>query len=119
MKARIAYLWAEKRVLLLVFCGAVIFLGYFGVRTISSTVYWMDPAHQDQPLAGWMTPRYIQYSYNLRPDHLRPALFLAQDAPFKRRNLDQIAADNDVTLTELQSRIDAAVKAARAQGMRE
>lgn len=38
----------------------------------------MDPAHQDQDLAAWMTPRYVAQSYKLPPNVLGPALFLVK-----------------------------------------
>jgi hypothetical protein len=71
----IRHLWQTHRFALMAFIVALCALGFFGVRTISSTIYWMDPDHQNQALAGWMTPRYVMRSYQLPPDVLGPALF--------------------------------------------
>ncbi|MDA5095709.1 hypothetical protein O2N63_16580 [Aliiroseovarius sp. KMU-50] len=38
---------------------------FFGVRTVTQAIYWNNPAHIDQPLAGWMTPRYISHSWDI------------------------------------------------------
>lgn len=112
---RLKHLWAHHRVLLMVFSVALGALGFFGVKTISATIYWMDPAHQDQPLAGWMTPRYVARSYELPPDVLGDALFLVKGEGPRRVSLDVIAAENDLTLVDLQARIDDAATAWRAE----
>lgn len=99
---------------MMAFIVALCALGFFSVRTISSTIYWMDPDHQDQALAGWMTPRYVMRSYQLPPDVLGPALFLVKGATPRRISLDRIAAENGMTLDDLQIRIDAATEQMRA-----
>jgi len=115
IRERLARLWAHNRLALLVFAGLICVLGFFAVRTVSLTLYWMDPAHQDQALAGWMTPRYVARSYKLPPDVLGPALFLVKDAPPRRIRLETIALENSVTLADLQARIDAAATQWRAE----
>ena len=115
MIARIAHLWAQHRLLLIVFLIAVGASGFFAIRAVSATIYWMDPAHQDQALAGWMTPRYVARSYQLPPEVLDEALFLNSDEPRRRVSLDVIAAENGLTLALLQVRIDAAAVAWRAE----
>jgi hypothetical protein len=96
------------------FIVALCALGFFGVRTISSTLYWMDPDHQNQALAGWMTPRYVMRSYQLPPDVLGPALFLVKNTAPRRISLDTIAAENGLTMDDLQIRIDVAAAQMRA-----
>lgn len=118
---RLRYLWTEKRLLLVSFLAALAVSGFFALRVISSTIYWMDKDHHNQPIEGWMTPRYVSMSYDIPPGPLAEALFLpnpderdgnpADHMP--RRNLEQIAADNGVTLAELQARINDAVAAWR------
>ncbi|MCF2872274.1 hypothetical protein L0664_14455 [Octadecabacter sp. G9-8] len=90
------------------FSVALCALGYFGFKTISSTIYWMDPAHQEQPLAGWMTPRYVGQSYKLPREIVLEALMMDPSAPPRRISVDAIAAKNNVTLDTLQDRVDAA-----------
>ncbi|MEJ6398090.1 hypothetical protein [Yoonia sp. 208BN28-4] len=111
IRDRILFLWQFHRPLLLVFCLILGALGFFGVRTVSAAIYWADPAHQEQPLAAWMTPRYVSRSYQIPPEVLEEALFLDPDAPIRRVSLGQIAKENEVTLDVLQSRVDAAAEA--------
>lgn len=115
MIARLKLLWAHQRVVLIAFLCVIGAGAFFGARTISSTIYWMDPAHQDQDLAPWMTPRYIARSYKLPPEVLGPALFLKVDAPPRRVSLENIAVETGVTMEELQRRIDEAAALWRAE----
>ncbi|MFT5067062.1 MAG: hypothetical protein ACJAXK_003291 [Yoonia sp.] len=108
-------LWKNHKLALGAFVLAVVVLGYFAVQTTISMIYWMDPAHQDQPLASWMTPRYVAQSYKLPPDMLGPALFLVKGETPKRQSLGTIAANNNMTMNELQVRIDTATAAWRAE----
>lgn len=105
----IARLWRTHRVLLLAFGFSLCALGFFGFRTISSAIYWMDPAHQEQTLAGWMTPRYVAQSYNLPRDMVLDALMMDPNDPPRRVSLSEIADLNSMTLQDLQTRVDAAV----------
>ena len=112
---RIRHLWRHHRALLVTFIGVIFVIGFFAVRTTVATIYWMDPAHQDQPLAPWMTPRYVAKSYKLPPEVLGPALSLEQGAPPLRISLEKIADTMGVTMDELQQRIDAAAAAWRSE----
>lgn len=114
MIRRLAHLWAHHRMVLLAFVLAVSALGFFGIKTAAAAIYWMDPAHQDQPLAGWMTPRYVARSYKLPPDVLGPALFLVKGDSPRRTSLAVIAAENNLSLDALQVRIDDAATKWRA-----
>lgn len=114
--ARLQHLWAERRIILLGFVVALTLLGVFAFRSIAATIYWMDADHQDQPIEGWMTPRYVSMSYDIPPEPLAEALFLrppGTGAHLPRQNLGQIADAHGVTLPELQERIDQAVAAWR------
>lgn len=115
---RLRLLWQHNRIALLAFLCALALAGFFGVRTTASAIYWADPAHSNQPLAGWMTPRYVAQSYRVPPEAVFGAFFVDPDAPRRRRSLDRIAADNGVTLDVLQDRVDAAVAAWRAENPR-
>lgn len=107
----IKHLWKTHRLALVAFSVALAALGYFGVKTVSATIYWMDPAHQNQTLAPWMTPRYVGQSYHLPREVVLDALMMDPDAPPRRVSLRDIASDNNVTLDDLQSRVDAAAAA--------
>lgn len=114
MIERIKYLWANQRLVLIAFLAVIGLVFFFGAKTISSTIYWMDPAHQDQDIAPWMTPRYVAQSYKLPPEVLDPALFIERDAPPRRISLGNIAFEHGLTMEELQARIDAAAAQWRA-----
>lgn len=108
---RLRHLWSHHRAALVVFVLALIVTLLLAVRTTVFTVYWLDPAHRDQPLAGWMTPRYVAHSYAVPPK----ALGLPPPGPGDpwHITLDQIAARNGETLKALNARISAAVAAWR------
>ena len=100
MKARLAHLWAEHKLLFLSFALALTITLFFIIRTAVFFVYWSDPAHRNQPLAPWMTPRYIGHSYNLPPEDILLMLGL-DEAPSQRPTLDWIAAQKGVPVPEL------------------
>jgi len=108
---RIKHLWAHHRILLTVFLAVLVVVGFFGIKTYSAMIYWQDPAHQNQEIEPWMTPRYISRSYRLPPEILGPVLFLEEDMPIRRISIGRIAADNNLTMEELQTRIDEAAAA--------
>lgn len=110
----IRHYWMRHRPAAIGFVLALLAVLWFGFQTISHALYWNDPAHRDQALAGWMTPRYVAQSYQIPPEVLGPALFLNPDEKPRRLSLDAIASAHGVTLAELQARIDAAVAAWRA-----
>ncbi|MGJ8624180.1 MAG: hypothetical protein ACSHW1_15595 [Yoonia sp.] len=113
MKQRITYLWHHNRLALLAFAVVICLAGVFGVRTVTQFLYWSDPAKQDQPLAGWMTPRYVGRSYDVPPELVQQALGLT--TPPGHVSLETLARDQGVTLETLQARIDAAVAQWRAE----
>ena len=113
MIARIKRLWSANPILLIAFTGALLAFGFFGVQTAAKAIYWWDPAHRDQPLEGWMTPRYVSHSYGIPPELLFPVFGLKHEprgddeARSKgRMTLTSIAAANDVTLADLQVRVN-------------
>ena len=72
------HLWDQHRFAVSAFVIAIVCLGYFAFQTVSSAIYWMDPAHQDQDLAAWMTLRYVAQSYKPPANVLGPAFFLVK-----------------------------------------
>ena len=101
-------LWDNNRWAFLAFVVAVTALGVFGVRTISSAIYWYDPAHQDQALAPWMTPRYVEQSYKLPRDVIEDVFFIERGVEPPRMRVGEIATRNGLTIEDLQSRLDTA-----------
>jgi hypothetical protein len=111
---RVQDLWTHNRYLLLAFVLVVALMGVFGVRTASQVIYWADPAHQDQPLAGWMTPRYVGQSYDVPREVVQSAFDLPLDAPPRRVSLETLATEHGASMDDMQMRIDAAVADWRA-----
>ena len=101
-------LWEHNRWAFIAFLVALTTLGVFGVRTISSAIYWYDPAHQDQPLAPWMTPRYVGQSYHLPREVIEEVFFIERGKEPPRMRVGSIAEQQGLTLEELQARLDAA-----------
>lgn len=115
MLSRLKTLWTHHRLYSVVFVMLIGGACYFAFNAIAAAIYWNDPRHQDQPVAAWMTPRYIGQSYDLPPRVLGPALFLEPGEPPRRLRLEDIAAANGVTLDTLQQRITEAATVFRAE----
>lgn len=110
--SRVLDAWRNHRWLVVGFLIALSATLFFGTRMVLFTIYWSDPAHRDQALKGWMTPGYVANSWDIPRDDLLAELGdLIQSSA--RKTLTQIARDNDVPLTELIARIEAAIAAQR------
>ncbi|SDX02217.1 hypothetical protein [Litoreibacter albidus] len=100
-----------RRVLIGVLAVALLGAVVFGVRALASFVYWHDEAHQSQPIAGWMTPRYVGKSWQVPPEVIADALALRLEAGTGRTPLTEIAKarnqDLSVIIDTLQAAIDA------------
>ena len=116
MWQRLKYLWQTQRAALCAFVLCVLVAGYFGGQALSRYIYWADPRHQDQPLADWMTPRYVVQSYDVPPEVIQTALGLALDEPPRRISLGSLAAAQGKTLTDLQAQVTDAVTDWRSTG---
>lgn len=103
-----------RRVLIGVLTAAVLFITFFGFRTITSFVYWNDEAHQSQPIAGWMTPRYVGKSWRVPPEVVAAALQIELSAGTGRTSLEQIANARGEDLTTLIATLDAAISTHKA-----
>lgn len=111
MKA-LRFLWRRHRAAVLIFTLALAAVLFFGTRVTMRWVYWNDPAHQDQPIAGWMTPGYIAQSYGVDMEVIRAALALDADSPH-RQPLDEIARASGADRADLVAAIEAAIAAER------
>ncbi|SMY06524.1 hypothetical protein [Flavimaricola marinus] len=82
----------------------------FGVRFGSEAWYFRDPAHREQTLESWMTPRYVGMSWGLPKEVIGPLMNLDPDHPRDGTppTLDEVTADLGISLEELQQRIEAA-----------
>ena len=106
MKSGLKNLWQNHKLLLLAFVLAAGITIMFAVRLVVVTVYFSNPAHQNQPLEGWMTPRYVALSYDLGADELEQVLGI-DPTTVSRVHLRNLLKDQGITLQELQSRLDA------------
>lgn len=106
MLTGLKHLWRSNRLLLIAFLLATTLTIGFGVRMLAFSLYWNDPTHQNQPIEGWMTPRYVALSYGLEPDEARMLLGLGSDF-VARITLREIAQNQHVTLQALQNQLDA------------
>jgi len=112
----LSFLWRHHRLALVGFALALVVAVVFAVRLALFTIYWSDPAHRDQPIEGWMTPRYVAQSYDVDPDVIRALLALPAEAAANRRpTLERLAEAEGVPLPDLIARIEAAIVAARTQ----
>lgn len=111
-------MWTAAPVATVVLVVALMASTFFGVRTVSNWVYWNDPAHIDQPIAGWMTPHYVAHSWDVPRPVMIEALALGEDDP-KGRNLKRLAEAQGIPLDELIARIEAAIMAHRAAAPQE
>lgn len=96
--------------------GFILALGlvaFFTVRSVIALIYWSDPAHRDQPIEGWMTPRYVVQSWQLPPELMIEVLDTGP-MPGRRLTLREIAERQGTTVKDLAARITAAIDAHRA-----
>jgi hypothetical protein len=96
------------------FALAVAATALFGVRLAVSTLHWADPARRDQPIEGWMTPRYVAMSWDLPREVVADALALAPDGTGRRQTLAEIAKARGEDVDVLAARLRAAIDAYRA-----
>lgn len=108
MITRLRFLWTHHRALLLGFAAVLGLTLFFAIRTLSFTLYWMDPAHRDQTLAGWMTPGYVSLSYDIPPHLLALALFDIPGGEPSHQTMAQIAENHGLTIAALQARVSLA-----------
>jgi hypothetical protein len=113
---RIRDIWAHHKLAVLALLVVITVAGIFGARSVSQMIYWSNPAKLDQPLQGWMTPRYVGRSYDVPPEVVQQAFGLEKPSIPRRMSLDAIAAEQGMSMAELQASLDAAVTAWRETG---
>ncbi len=84
----------------------------FTIRTVVFTIYWANPAHKQQQIEPWMTPRYLAHSWDLTPEQVARALDISPDTA-RGITLGEIARQKGISLEELTARL--AEAASRAQ----
>jgi len=112
MIALIRRMWAAAPVATALMALALVVAVVFGTRAVNGYLYWHDPAHQDETIAGWMSPRYVATSWQVPPEVVGNALGLEKEKP-RRLTLDQLAQERGVTLAALTTQIRAGIDAYR------
>lgn len=96
------YKFVKQHIVLSVaFAAALALTLFFAVRLTVSTIVWLDPDRYEQPIASWMTPRYVSRSWDVGPDVVADALRLELDRAGQRMTLEEIAAAQGRSLDEL------------------
>jgi hypothetical protein len=114
MIARLKHLWATRRIPFLMFFGSLAIALWFAGSFVADLIYWNDPRHKNQALEPWMTPRYIQHSYGLRPKTVADVLGI--DHPFPHRmRMSDIVASTGQTYEALTEELRTQAEAERAE----
>lgn len=106
-------LWKEAPVLTLALLAALVLSAFFAVRLTIGAFYWGDPAHMDQPIEGWMSPRFVAHSWDVPPELVAETLALPRDGSGRRITLEKLAAERGVPLGALIAELEAAIAAHR------
>ena len=113
MIQRLKFAWSRHPILTIGFILALILTVLFAFRSTAFYFYWSDPEHFDQPVEGWMTPRYIVHSWQLTPEEV---MDIIGDGPMpsKRHTLEEIAEDRGIPLETLIANLTKALEAHRS-----
>ena len=88
---------------------------FFGGRLVYFSLYWSNPAHQNQPIEAWMTIGYVAHSYDVPRERLIEALAIDRARIGRRRTLNEIAEDKGMAFADLKGEIDRVLVALRAE----
>lgn len=94
---------------------AIVAMLFFGIRLSMMAGVWHDQPTLQDPISGWMTPRYVSRSWQVPPDIVATALALEPDGNGRRVTLAELAAEQGVDLDTLIGTLTAAVAAYQAQ----
>lgn len=103
-------LWRTNRWLTISFVLTLTLALVFIIRASVFFVYWQH--HEDEPVEGWMTIRYVAKSYRVSPKLLHDAIGLPETGP-DHRPLIRIARERNQPLDQLTNQIIEAIEAAR------
>ncbi|MFW2543550.1 hypothetical protein ACN2XU_12965 [Primorskyibacter sp. 2E107] len=101
MRARLVHSYKKQPVLTLLFAVALLASVFFGGRLIVHSVFWANPAHRDQTIAGWMTPGYVAHSWQVPNEIVGDALGLTKDSFQPGQTLDELAKARGVPFQSL------------------
>jgi len=107
----IGRLWRENRLLVIAFVGFFALALFFGVNAFLKAKDFR--VAKDQPVAAWMTPRYVAHSWDVPRDEMMAILALEPPSP-GRVTLDEIAAQKGIPVAEYIAQIQDGIAAFRA-----
>ncbi|WP_370312944.1 hypothetical protein [Sagittula sp.] len=106
-------LWREAPYLTAGLALALLVALIFAARLAMGMAYWSDPGHQDQPIAPWMTPRFVAMSWDVPKEVVMETLDLSPDSSGPRR-LSDLSEARGVPVEDLIAQLEAAIAAYRA-----
>ncbi len=112
MIARLRAAWMRAPWLSIAFVLALALTVFFGVRMTRTAIYWADPRHTDQAIAGWMSPGYVAMSWSIPRDAM-VEMIGQQPGNGRPQPLDRIAAERGRPLETLIAEIEAAIQTYR------
>lgn len=86
---------------------------WFATGFVREAMYFSDPAHRQQTLALWMSPRYVGKSWDLPPEVIVRIMELEPD--HKQRTISDVLSHLGISLEDLQQRVEAAKADLEAQ----
>lgn len=98
----------HDRLIALGFLLALVAVLFFSVRLVGSVIYWSDPTHQAMTPEPWMSPGFLERSWDLPPESLASVIGI-DPAETRGRSLAEIARDQGETVEELIARIEASL----------
>lgn len=96
------------------FALALVLTVLFSVRLFHAAERWSHPILPDQPLAGWMTPRYAARCMHVPPEVVAAILNLDAEDHKRRATLSMLAQDRGVDEATFLRDLEAAIVADRA-----
>lgn len=117
MMSRLVRIFRTAPILASAFTVALLLTLWFGGQSIARAIYWADPEHQNQEIAGWMTPGYVARSWQVPPADMAAALspYWERESGRHAPPLEVIAREGGVPLDELITHLEAAIAAYHAQ----
>ncbi|MCT8159628.1 hypothetical protein [Pseudoruegeria sp. SHC-113] len=112
--AALRRIWRAAPVASLVLAVALLASAVFGLR---AALHWhqMPPrAERMQPVAGWMTPRYVARSWRVPPEVVLEAIDAPRPPPDGPMSLDALATFRGVPTAQVISEAEAAIAAFHA-----
>ena len=108
-------LWRQRPYLVSAFLIACAVTLFFAGRLVFFTLYWSDPAHQNQAVEPWMTVGYIARSWHLEAQDLGALAGLPQIKGHPQ-SLAELAASRGVAVEVIIADVETAIAALRAKG---